>query len=641
MGPLDDKAGTHRPGLEKGWAQHAGYGALAWTVWLLSHPYQGIWHDARIYLVLALNRLLPDAFVRDVWFAFGSQGDLTLFDEAYAALLRVLPPSEAAKAVAMAGGAVWLAGCLVLGARMLGWRCAAAYASLLAILNPSYDLGANLLFVNESFATARPYAMGLVLAGMAAWIGGHRAAAGLLFAAALTLHPLMAIGGIACILVLALRDRVVLGLLLLTIAALAYGAWAGVPLLERMDPLWESLVRHTSAIVLPLEASAVGLDRNLWPIALLLLAGRLGAARHRRLYHAVAFVAVWCLLVALVVGLYYPAVLLAQAQVWRVSWLATVVALLAALDIIVTRPIPQRRAASFGLTVSYLAAGSGLGSALLLAGYATLVAPGALTIVNAVWQTHCSERTRRLIIAAIVVWASVLAYFRFSGNLPTEIEWPLLGVKLEAPSFIAHKLLPALVFLGVWTLTPRIRVVSAWFLLGMALILWDQRTSATRTLEAGYLHDDQALLQALGIRRGDVVYWAGNDLGPWFTLVTAGYAQSVQGIGIVFARPHALTLYTRLRAIGDLSEGRNDTGSGEWSPFDLHAPTYHPSSLSGHGIGTLCADSALDHIIQHRAADGLPAHTIVRRRSHLAALHVYHCARLRAQNQWPNLTSPD
>lgn len=153
-----------------------------------------------------------------------------------------------------------------------------------------------------------------------------------------------------------------------------------------------------------------------------------------------------------------------------------------------------------------------------------------------------------------------------------------------------------------------------------------------RLQEAGYLHNSDTLLKELNIRRGDVVYWPGNDLGPWFTLGTAGYAQSVQGIGIVFSRQHALTLYARLRTIGTLSTDIIGQSDASWNAFDLHAPAYHPSRLSSTAIRRLCSDKDLDHIIQHQAADGLPAHTVsARRRAVSPFLHVYHCDSLRRE----------
>ncbi|WP_334166156.1 hypothetical protein [Tepidimonas sp.] len=612
------------------WFHRAGWLALALAVWLLSHPYRGIWHDARVYLVLGLQRLMPEAYAQDVWSAFGSQGGFSLFDEMYAALLLWAPPAAVAKALALAGGVVWVAGLLALAVKLLGWRGGVIAVCLVVILNPSYGLGASVLVTSESFATARPFAMGLALAGLAGWIAGQRALAVLTLATALILHPLMAMGAVACIAALALRDRFVLGLLVADLTALVLGAGAGLAPLAPMDPLWTNLVRHTSAIVLPEDIESLSLDRNLWPVAALLLAGRLAPTGRRRFYQAVALVTAWCLLIALVVGLHYPAVLMAQAQLWRVGWLATVVALLACFDVVTAQPAARRRAASLGLAFTYLATGSGLGSALLLTAYAALLLPPLAEACRALWASHGSKGFRRLVGTLITLGTCGLAWLHFGASEPVEIIWPALNVAIEAHPVLVYGFVPALAAWGIWQLAPHHRAMAAVALASVALLLWDQRSPSTRILEAGYLNDSDTLLRQLNIRRGEVVYWPGNDLGPWLTLGTAGYAQNVQGIGIVFSRHHAVTLHARLRTIRELTNDRMEPSDSNWSPWDLHAPFYHPSYLSSTAIRHLCSDPELDHIIQHQAAAGLPALRVELPGDQASrAVHVYHCAMLR------------
>lgn len=477
--------------------------------------------------------------------------------------------------------------------------------------------------------------MGLTLAGMAAWIGQRYVSAGLLLVAALLLHPLMAIGGVASLVVLSLETRKVLGLLSLAMAGLIVGAgWEWGPLAP-MDPLWESLVRHTSSIVFPVDASSVALERIVWPLAALLLAGRVAQLKHRRLYHAVALVAAWCLLVAVVVGLHYPAVLLAQAQLWRVSWLATVVAALAAVDLIATQQPEQRFITGLGLGLSYVAIGSGFGSALLLVAYAIRCIPSAARLASSLWQTHCSKRTRVLIMAMLVVSIAGLASLQFADDVTVTMVGPLPEHQWEVPAVLAYRLWPALLFWGIWSLAPRGRLVMTPIVLALALMLWDQRSATTRIVEAGYLRASDAWLQQLAIRRGDVVYWPGNSLGPWFVLGTAGYAQNVQAIGIVFSRAHAVTLYERVKIIRGL---KSEDDVFDWQgghEFNLHASIYRPLVLSGQAILALCRDPQLDHVVQGQPAQDLSPHASVSRRAQGGEMYVYHCSWLRQQSAGP------
>jgi len=61
--------------------------ALVVGVTLLFHPYWGIWHDSVLYLGQALALLYPESFRQDLFFAFGSQADYTLFPRAIAWLI--------------------------------------------------------------------------------------------------------------------------------------------------------------------------------------------------------------------------------------------------------------------------------------------------------------------------------------------------------------------------------------------------------------------------------------------------------------------------------------------------------------------------------------------------------------------------
>jgi hypothetical protein len=49
------------------------------AIWLLTHRYHGIHHDALFYAVQALAHAAPARFEHDLFFAFGSQDDYTLF----------------------------------------------------------------------------------------------------------------------------------------------------------------------------------------------------------------------------------------------------------------------------------------------------------------------------------------------------------------------------------------------------------------------------------------------------------------------------------------------------------------------------------------------------------------------------------
>jgi hypothetical protein len=169
----------------------------------------------------------------------------------------------------------------------------------------------------------------------------------------------------------------------------------------------------------------------------------------------------------------------------------------------------------------------------------------------------------------------------------------------------------------------------AWIVLSLAAVLavWDQRSTVQRQAEAWYGQTPPYLLPGDSFRRGDVVYWPGNDTGPWLTLGTAGYAQSTQAIGIVFFRDHALLLRDRLYRIRSLRPAT--PWDAVFDDNDLHAPFYYPTLWDGPALKALCSDPELDWVVLSNAARDLPSDATVRISDHVAPLYWYRCDRYR------------
>jgi len=606
----------------------AGLGVLAvWVVWLWANPYYGIWHDARVYLVMAFRHLSPDAYARDVWFMFGSQAESSLFDELYALVLRALPTATAAQFMALVGGMVWAAGATWFARAVLGTGTGLWAAALMCALAPAYTFTDNRLLLTESFVTARPYAMGLGLAGLAAGLRGAPVTAAGLLAAGMLLHPLMAGWSALALLGWRLSDRILAALLGGGLLLVVVGAVSDLPPLQPMEHDWRELVRETSAIVIARDAGDVALDRNLWWLALLLLAGRLGTPRIRRLYLIVAWLAAWALLTSVILTFYYPATGLIQAQLWRGMWLAAAVGIAAGVDLWV-RLAEESNAFWWraGLLISYLLSGTAMGGTMLLAAWCLLAWPIPRRLALVLWD-HVSPRTRITIITLLFAWTGLMVWW---SVLPlTMMEWAIPGsmLTLSVPRVVTAYLLP---LANMWVFFAwRGGARMAWIMLSLAVVLtvWDQRTLAQRQAETWYGQTPPHLLPGDTFRRGDVVYWPGNDTGPWLTLGTAGYAQNVQAIGIVFFQKHALLLRDRLHRIRSLQPATS--WDAAFDDRDLHAPFYYPTVWDGPALKALCSDPELDWVVLSKVAQDLPSDATVRISNRAAPLHWYRCDRYR------------
>ena len=93
---------------------------LAVASWFISRPYEGIYHDARLYTLQALGRLHPQSLGQDVFLRFGSQDAFTLFSPIYAAAIRVLGVEDAARLLTLLGHAWWFAAAYLVARRLLG-----------------------------------------------------------------------------------------------------------------------------------------------------------------------------------------------------------------------------------------------------------------------------------------------------------------------------------------------------------------------------------------------------------------------------------------------------------------------------------------------------------------------------------------
>ena len=105
--------------------------------WMAFHPYTGIVHDARLYAAIALRELYPNVFADDLFFAFGSQGDFTLFTPLFASLVDLLGLHPASLLTVALGQLLWLSGASALAVRLAPNSISAIVGIVLLIVGPA------------------------------------------------------------------------------------------------------------------------------------------------------------------------------------------------------------------------------------------------------------------------------------------------------------------------------------------------------------------------------------------------------------------------------------------------------------------------------------------------------------------------
>jgi hypothetical protein len=180
-----------RPGLFLKTRIHAIIGMSAlFTLWLLGHPYSGLYHDAWLYAVQALYRLHPHIFENDLFFHYGSQDQYTIFSLLYAQAITLFGLDWAVLFLTFAGQLLWFAGTAFLlsslSSGFVYWL-----ALLLITVLPGYYGPEYMLSYGEPFLTPRLYAEAVALMGVGFAVKGRWRLAGILVFFALALHPIV------------------------------------------------------------------------------------------------------------------------------------------------------------------------------------------------------------------------------------------------------------------------------------------------------------------------------------------------------------------------------------------------------------------------------------------------------------------
>lgn len=164
------------------------------TVWV---RYAGIFHDSVLYTFQALSEIDPARYGTDIFLAYGSQNQFTLFSPFYGALIKIIGVGYANALLYVAGVALWLTGAGFLSRvlRIPVGLTIALVAMLpmpygVEIVLPNGESGA-IFQAKEAFLTPRLYAEGLSLFGLALMLRGRPYWALLPVLCGFVLHPVM------------------------------------------------------------------------------------------------------------------------------------------------------------------------------------------------------------------------------------------------------------------------------------------------------------------------------------------------------------------------------------------------------------------------------------------------------------------
>jgi hypothetical protein len=428
------------------------------AIWMIQHPYEGVVHDAVLYSLSALARLHPESLGHDVFLSVGEQDRFTLFGPIAAALTRLLGLERAASVLTLIAQAAFFGCAWLLARRVLPSTLAILSVALLVMLPSTY--GAKHVFsYAELFMTPRLPAEALVLAGLAAALGGRHVLASVSLLAAGLLHPLMAAAGVMLLFVLYVglpRPRLALSLAVGGFVALAVVAWvAPFGPVARFSDGWFNLMYSRGTYLFPTQWPTEDYEHACVPLAALLITAIMADKGLIRSICASAIIVGIAGLVITIVGAdALRIVLVAQLQPWRWLWLTNLLA-------VILTPLALQacwRKGNPGRAVAVLLVASWV---LIDENLAPVVA--LLTIAAAATAHRVTDPLRgRLFLGAacVVLLMSVAVLFGFVEGVlkamsavapdPVVYDSPYLLVLRRWRPWLSGGIAPACLFFAAW-----------------------------------------------------------------------------------------------------------------------------------------------------------------------------------------------
>lgn len=609
------------------------------ALWLATHPWHGIWHDALLYAVQALRRLYPANFRDDLYFLFGSQDAFTVFSPIYAAAIEILGLQGASLALLLAGFALWVAAAVYLSSALLRglffWLGLAMLFAWPADYGPSPDV----FRLAEPFLTPRLFAEALGILALACfvrerWVWGMLAA-GL----ALTLHPLMACAPLLAGVLLRAwgnwRALAAVGLLGAALAAVLAGA--GIPPFERlllsMDAEWLALVKQRAPMNTWTAWQAQDwVSRSGLAFGLLMPAASLASGMTARLFRCALVTGALGLLASWLGTGLSNNLLLIQCQPWRMLWMTQLCSWLALAWLLAEywQRGRQLRMLLLVLCLAALARDSLGGAAALLAGLAlyhqaqgnrppwpawgNIAVLACLAGLLLAWIAEVNRVTAHTLapqahtepLQATIMWLSVAMKLGAGGALSTALVvavWSCAGSERKTGQLLAFGMAFGALFLAtLYALLPLHRP-------------FDLSPAGERAVQAAFLPL---------VPPGAVIYWQNNAAVSWFVLKRANYASNMQVSGLTFNRGTAVEGARRMRRLerlgGEDAIASLDNVQTALAAKRLPAP-------GNDGLAFVCSDPALDFVVLGTPLSGAVAQA--RDVEYGKTYYLFDCARMR------------
>ncbi len=570
------------------------------------HPYLGFFGDAKIYALQVMNRVTPGFLDRDLFFAYGSQDNYSVFSILLAPLVSTVGLTWSFFLVYVAGTAFLIFAEMRLVRCLIPNRLAGNVTLILLAMTTLPYAGWGVLHVQEPFLTARLPAIALTLLGIEQLLRSRFAVALVLMLLAAVLHPLMAIGGllvaVGAMCIAKLPRKVVLSIastVALTVAAVLLCQPLGTLLLGYVDPEWYAIARRRS----PFSYPSAWWPHNWYQIAFSLAVVAVATRYLDRRFTTVIRLVVLVALAGVAgscLGETYPYALLLQGNPHRALWLL------------------QFLAVPLGVLLLFRIWENGTSAVRL----------------QPADEAHWQWRSGLARLTATVVLVCLMDAFVFRGL--GDPFW----LRCLVPRWCNGFLVVAggtLLVIGLWFATKNTRkrcllAAAVWVGASAATFFiqndpsrWDPLVRDRRELDfvrrfVGEHWQDQ--------QRDPVVYWPTDETLVWFGIPANSFFSEIQTAGMIYSRGTAIegqrrALLVRSFEVENMRAFAQDGWFRNWFLGFYQTDMDEPPPTRQNLID-LCKEEQLDFVVLRQRFEDLVAGTN-------GAVFIYDCRSIRAR----------
>ncbi|MGF1578075.1 MAG: hypothetical protein ACFCD0_01795 [Gemmataceae bacterium] len=597
-------------------------------------PYRGLYHDARLYAVQALNRAEQGTFQDDLFLRYGSQDDYSIFSMMVAPVVQAFGVHIAFFVLYLASKALLLWAALRFLESLTDDRVLSTISVVYFACSRMGYGGLGIFSVNEHFFTPRLVASGLSLLGLSYLLRGRYWHASLWHLLAFLMHPIMGFGSCAvCVIWFAFeklpRRWFVAAAVLVSLAVSAILAVdsVGMLLFGEVDADWYDAVRTITLSTFPLQWGWLDWTSaciSVFVVGVSAVALRTSQPKTSRLLTIVCVVGLTGL-VSSVVASERGYKLLFQAQTYRSLWLVSVLQVPSA---IFTWACWSRLGPRFGwalglMLVLLVALTPDLTLVVHFAFFATililllmLVSKGSLDLARFVHAGTYGFLAGVVFTGLYGVWVvtTYSDYFLQREGLM----WFVMET-VGRPGAFVWLVVASVSILWLYRktrLTPKVAwsVLALAFLFQTAVFVMDW-SRTPRGLFPPKAQDLEFATNYFAKRSNSTnrptIYWAGvRPDAVWFDLQSLCFFEISQVAGVIFSRETALEAWSRAKVVGrfELEYRRKHKPRGSrllarrWR--SLYGVDVEDSKPTLEDLTKLCRQD-VDYLILEQKFDGL------------------------------------